>query len=382
MKENILLFIETGGPGGAERVVVELAAEYLRQGHAVHVATLRTGWLTETLSSKQISFSVLQGGKTPDFNLVRQLSRLMKEKKITFLHSHLLDANFYGAMAARFSRFCGLPVRHVGTEHGDVHHPDGKHLVGLKLKTICFLGSKLTAVSDYTRRAMISYGANPAKVTVVGNPITSPLLTDPESIRRLRVMKRQELGLTEDEWVWIHVANIRPVKDQETLIRGFAKALEEGRQSQRLLIVGDGPLRGGLEELARELNVSQAISFLGFRDDVHELLAAADGFILTSRSEALPMSILEAALAGLYVISSDVGGVGEVIRDGETGALFPVGDVDGLASRIRTISAQAEFFKQKGGLLNRCVSERFSPIFIGQEYLTLVGNTESRSLSQ
>jgi glycosyltransferase involved in cell wall biosynthesis len=137
-----------------------------------------------------------------------------------------------------------------------------------------------------------------------------------------------------DTWIWIHIANLRKVKDQTTLLEGFAKSSTRKDVPQKLLIVGDGSLRNELEEKASSLGISNEVLFLGFRNDIHELLSLSDGFILTSISEALPISILEAARAKLVILSSAVGGIPEIIADSETGYLFPPSSPHSLAEKI------------------------------------------------
>jgi glycosyltransferase involved in cell wall biosynthesis len=106
------------------------------------------------------------------------------------------------------------------------------------------------------------------------------------------------------------------------------------------LIAGDGPLRADVEKLASELNVSERLRFLGIRKDIPELMAAADGYVMSSAWEGLPMVLLEAAASGLPIVATNVGGNGEVVRDGISGHLVPPSDPVALASALQ----QAEQF--------------------------------------
>ena len=121
---RILLFIETGGPGGAERVVAALAKGFKELGKQVNVCTLRTGWLTEELAAIGVPHHLIESGRGFDVFLPFKIARLAKSRNADVWHTHLLDSNFYGAIAARIS---GIPP--LATDHGDVHHTQKKRFL-------------------------------------------------------------------------------------------------------------------------------------------------------------------------------------------------------------------------------------------------------------
>jgi glycosyltransferase involved in cell wall biosynthesis len=131
------------------------------------------------------------------------------------------------------------------------------------------------------------------------------------------------------------VARFIEGKDHDLLLRAFA-TIPKG---PRLRLVGDGPTRASAESLARELGIQEQVDFLGNRDDVASLLATSDVFVLASRSEMLPISILEAMRAGLPVIASDVGGVAEAVAHNENGILVPSGSVSALAQALTDLTS-------------------------------------------
>ncbi len=294
--KKILLFIESGGPGGAERVVLELAQGLIKAGNQVEVAGFRTGWFTDRLKELNIKHIKISFGNK--LNLILELKKVFKNYDI--IHSHLLDSNFYCSIASKLAG-----VKHIATEHGDVHHSSKKKFLKLKFKTIALLDSQICAVSEYTKSKILALGLK--KVEVVGNPYTA-LKVDKDSSE-----VRELLGIKLDTWIWIHVANLRPVKDQETLIKALAKTKKE----QKLLLAGSGKLEKKLKELSKSLNIENKIIFLGHREDIGNLLNASNGFILSSLSEAMPMSLLEAGSFGLTLVGSNVGGIPEVIKNKE-----------------------------------------------------------------
>ena len=134
------------------------------------------------------------------------------------------------------------------------------------------------------------------------------------------------------------VARLEEVKDHETFLLG-AKRLLEKRKDVRFYIVGDGSLRKQLEQKAAALGIREHVTFTGFLQDVEKIEAALDIAVITSKAEALCLSILESMIAGIPAVGTDSGGVAEVIRHGENGFLIPVGDSDALAERLDELLA-------------------------------------------
>lgn len=326
---KVLQFIETGGPGGAEKVLLDISSELIKKGLEIHVATLREGYLTEELDKKSIKRHLLPTSKGKiDFTLIKALKDLVKKEKFDVIHSHLLDSNFYASIV---SKLTGVPL--ICSEHGDIHHTTKKSYLGIKLRLMSLFAKKIFPVSLYTYDALLLGGVNTRKMEILSNPIDlSPI--DPVVHARDRLDIREELEIPNDSFVWAHVANIRPVKDQLTLVKGFLDSTEITSVDQYLIIVGDGPGRGNLQKEANKREHGNKIKFLGHRDDVGRILNASEGFILSSLSEAMPMSILEAIRAKLILIATYVGGVPEIIREGETGFLFEPGSKDDLAEKI------------------------------------------------
>jgi glycosyltransferase involved in cell wall biosynthesis len=165
----------------------------------------------------------------------------------------------------------------------------------------------------------------------------------PDAERRERT--RRELGLG-TEFVWLAVGRLMWKKGYETMLRAFAG---EGRGL--LLIAGSGPQERELEELARELGVHAR--FLGPRDDVPELMAASDGFVQSSLVEGLPLALLEAASSGLPSVVSDAGGVSEVVLDGRTGFVVPLGNPQALGAAVSRLVAMPEEQRREFGVAAR-----------------------------
>lgn len=158
---------------------------------------------------------------------------------------------------------------------------------------------------------------------------------------------RPSLPIPPDTPLIVSVGNLRKVKDQQTLIHA-AHQLYRQAHSFHLLLVGDGQRRTALEQLSRDLNMDNLITFMGRRADVSAILADADIKVLSSRSEGLPAAIMEAMAAGLPVVATAVGGVPELVQDGLTGLLVPPDDAPALAEALATLLNDPSLRQQYG----------------------------------
>jgi glycosyltransferase involved in cell wall biosynthesis len=358
---RLAIFIESAGIGGAEKVVLELAKSLkTKLGHVV-VITLRKGWLTQALTENNIALETIDSTSKFDLLLPLKINSVLKKHQINLLHSHSIDSSFYGALASLLSG-----TKQLSTEHGDVHHPIPKNFLSFKLYVMRLAKTFFCPVSDYTACRLIDYGIPKAQIASVKNPI---ILTENESRSREEI--RQSLGIYEPSsahWVWLHVANIRPVKDQRTLIQGFALSINQTNFKQTLIIIGDGTEREELEALCASLGISKQVIFLGFKNDVASFLKAADGFILSSLSEALPMALLEAACSGLVLISSKVGGVPEVIKDAH-GFMFEAQDKAALSELILKVLSEPKKHEDRAKLAANKMKNLYSIENISNSYI-------------
>jgi N-acetyl-alpha-D-glucosaminyl L-malate synthase BshA len=163
----------------------------------------------------------------------------------------------------------------------------------------------------------------------------------------------------------MHISNFRPVKRVRDVVRVFAKV--RAQRPCTLVMVGDGPERSGAEEEARELGVAADVRFLGRIDDVAPLLAAADLYLFPSESESFGLSALEALASGVPVVAARVGGVPEVVQDGITGALRPLGDIDGMAAAAIELLEPARW-AQVSAAAAADARARFSTADVVQQY--------------
>jgi len=186
---------------------------------------------------------------------------------------------------------------------------------------------------DVVRRGIVS----PDRIRIILNAVE----VEPSSAGRgeppdERSRMRRTLGLPPDGMLWINVARLVKEKDHQTLLAAMRTVVAKHPES-RLLLVGDGPLRGEVEATIERLNLSDHVTILGHRTDVHALLQCADAFVLSSSREGSPNALLEAMAMGLPCVSTDVGGVPDLIPSQEEGSVVPAGNASALADAMSSL---------------------------------------------
>jgi L-malate glycosyltransferase len=223
---------------------------------------------------------------------------------------------------------------------------------------------RITAVSEYLKdETCRAFGCEGHKIDVIHNFI------DPDIYNREKYPRLLKDQFGRSKPILMHVSNFRAVKRVRDVIRIYAEVNRE--LPSVLVMIGDGPDRPAAEEEARMLGVEESVSFLGKLDQIAPLLAAADLFLLPSQSESFGLSALEALASGVPVVGSNAGGLPEVVRDGETGILCPVGDIPGMAAASLEILLDQKRWKERSQLASSDARERFSRDAIVTKYESL-----------
>lgn len=266
-----------------------------------------------------------------DWRLVPALRRLMREERIDLVHSHNWPTFLYAVLATRLAR---SPVLIHG-EHGrEVEAPPVKRV--LVSRFLARFVNHLTTVSDGLARELVERWRIPSdRVTAIANGVELTRSGTAADVERLR----DELGLEPAHKVVLTIGRLRPVKGYPTLLRAFAEV--HGRLAQaRLVVVGTdfgAGVRSELVQMAEELGIEGATFFLGMREDVPALLELADVYVNSSIFEGMSNTILEAMAARRAIVATAVGGNPELVSDGESGYLVPVGDWQAMAERIHEL---------------------------------------------
>ena len=311
-----VLFLLTSMPvGGAETLLVNLVRRLDRRRFAPEIVCLKEpGPLGEMLAAEMPVHSDLLACKY-DLRILPRLMKLMRHPQADAVVTvGAGDKMFWGRIAAHLA---GVPV--VASALHSTGWPDG---VGRLNRLLTGWTDAFIGVADAHAEHLVQNERFPAeKVNTIYNGVDCDRFApqDASAIRR-------ELGIAADAPVVGILAALRPEKNHELFLAG-AKEIRAAIPAAQFIVVGDGPKRQELEQLAADLGIADAVRFVGSRSDVPALLAACDVVALTSHNEASPVSILEALACGVPVVASNVGSVRETVVDGETGRLFPAGDL-------------------------------------------------------
>jgi len=315
-----------------------------------------------------------------DSRALLELIRLARAFKPDIVHTHTAKAGFLGRQAAMAVR--PRPAI-VHTYHGHVlegYFGPAKARLYLELeRALARVSDRLLGVSQATVDDLVRLGvAPPEKFRVLPLGLDLDPLAAPDEA--LRAGSRGELGVGDGEVLLVFVGRIVPIKRLDRLLRAVAQA-RESEPRLRLAVVGDGDERPQLERQAAELGIAADVFFLGYRRELRPVFAAADVAVLSSDNEGTPVSLIEAAAAGLPAVATDVGGVREVVSE-ETGIIVPRDDVASLASAMVELAADAPRREScgraaRGRALGRYGAERLLGD-IDALYRELVGGGEGR----
>lgn len=336
---------------GAEVLAAALSRQLKDQFEFIFLCLDETGPLGEELAAE--GFDVIDLKRKPgiDLAVAKRIKQINREKNVQLLHAHQYTPFFY----ASFSR--GLVRRRprlMFTEHGR-HYPDiRKTKRVLANKLLLRSSDQVTAVGKFVKQALVNNeGIAGKRIEVIYNGIdTDKFKLDSDG--SMRAAARASLRIDPKRLVVLQVARFHSVKDHETAVRAFHVAVQAMKQSDAteqpplLLLAGDGDHKEKMESLVQTLGIADCVQFLGVRSDIPSLMAAADMFILSSLSEGVSVTLLEAMGAGIPIAATDVGGNSEVVAEGESGLLSPRQDYESLGRNIATILQDAEMRKRMG----------------------------------
>jgi glycosyltransferase involved in cell wall biosynthesis len=337
--------------GGAEQVALNLAACQVELGHEVHVVSLKAGPdgpHAEGFRKAGVqTHRIPKLGPTVDPSLPLRLAWFFRKLGADIVHSHNPQPVIYTAPAARLAR---IPLVH--TKHGE--NPDRMRSTLLRRHT-SRLVRVFVAVSRQTALQAEQQGeVAVGKAVVIENGIDIGAYAPDVG---LGAKLRSTLGIPLNARIVGTVGRMSAIKNQPLLVRAVAPLLGP---DVHLVIVGDGSHRPAVEAEVRRYASTDFVHLLGQRTDVAQLLPAFDVFALSSDSEGLPMVIPEAMACGIPVVSTDVGGISDVITDGETGFLVPKGDDVALRSRIEGLLNDSELRRTMGEHARQVCHSRYS----------------------
>lgn len=357
---RVLHLLESGGLYGAERVVLNLAVVQKAAGEfepvvgciVQHPAEPSALYDAASAAGLEAHRFLLRNGRLAID--VPRAARDLRVARISLLHSHGYKATVYGSFVRALR-----PMPITATCHLWFMRPDSpakmKAMVALEMR-IYRRFRAVVAVSEQIRRILVRSGVDERRVQVVRNGI--PLDGSPLGADRRRTL-RESLGVPSDGFLVLNAGRLSAQKDQAALVHAIS-AMPAGNRPVFCAIAGEGPLRGELQDLIGGAGLGGRVRLIGYRDDVGDLLGAADAFALPSLDEGMPMILLEAAAAGLALVATPVGDVPELVRDGVTGLLVPCGEPAALAAALTRLRDEAGLAGRLGAAVREDVRRSHS----------------------
>jgi len=350
--------------GGAEVLAARLARKLRERFCFVFACLDNLGTLGVELREEGFTVEVLGRKNGLDFGCVRRLAAFARDQRADLLHAHQYTPFFY----ARAPGWLGNRPPVLFTEHGRFYPdlPNRKRMVFNRL----FLRERdrVVAVGKAVKQALIRNEGIPARrIEVIYNGVR---IDDFRSDARTRLEVRTELGISPAAHVGILVARLDYLKDHCTALRATERVRRQFPDF-RLVLVGEGPERPKIEAEIAQLGLGDAVLMLGLRTDIRRLLSAADLFLLTSISEGIPVTLIEAMGAELPVVSTAVGGVSEVVAPDQTGFLAPAGDDLSLAAGLIRLLSDADTAQRFGAAGRTRASEVFAEEEMHAAYASL-----------
>jgi glycosyltransferase involved in cell wall biosynthesis len=304
--------------------------------------------------AEQMGVHVIELGRLKtkgyDRKIVGDILSLVRREKIDIIHCHLYHAAMYGRLAARIARIPAIVTVHNVYARPKWHRRMINRWLGAKT-------AKIIAVSEAVGKDIIHFDhAAPERVVVIPNGIdikaAQSALTRDES--------RQNLRISRETKVIGCIGRLEEQKGHFFLLEALSTLRQKEGDCPHLLVVGDGSYKTLINERIEQLCLEDRVTMLGMRRDIADILNAIDLFVMPSLWEGLPLALLEAMAAGIPVIASKVGGVGEVLGQSEFGIALPPGNVAALSQSIASLMADPEHRATIGARGAARVRERYS----------------------
>ena len=355
---NIAHVVDSMEMGGAEKLTATFCRLQRDRGHTASVHCLyEVGVLGEVLRAE--GFEVILQRPSAFFHLMRCLYKTFKRSRPDVVHCHNATAAIIAAFPARLAGVKTVIV----TRHGLVKPP---YQIRRELKFA--LASRwcdwVVGVCEGTRANLLAapFAARDRIIHIYNGALPADL----------RAVPRPKSGFT-----LLHVGRLAPTKDHATLLRAVALTRLHHPNVQ-LWMIGDGPLEVSLRKLSDELGLNECVTFFGEQADVSPFLLAADLFVISSVTEGLPVSLLEAMSVGLPAVVTDVGGMGEIARLSGAVTLVPSSDPQGMATALCDAIARRQELHKMGQLASSCYEQYFRPERMLDDYMSLYNRCVSR----
>lgn len=352
--------LHTLNVGGAEILASQYAERSADVARTIFVCLEELGDLGQRLRDRGAEIQVFSRRPGFDYQLTRDLGEFFRSRGVDIIHAQQYTPFFYAALS-RLPRG-GPPI--LFTEHGRTFPDFRRPKRVLANRFLLRAQDRVVAVGNQVKQSLVANeGIAANRIEVIYNGI------DVEAFQRdveVRTATRRELGIVDSDIAVMQVARLNHLKDHLTAVRAWQRL--KPHRSIRLFFIGDGEEREAIEKLIEELRLASTVTLLGTRTDVSRLLNAADMFLMTSVSEGIPLTLIEAMANGLPCVSTDVGGIGEVIVNEETGLLSFAGDDEAIAANVLRMADSLEQRQQFGNAGRERAAELFSDRVMHDRY--------------
>lgn len=356
--------------GGAERHTITLANRLAERGHECHAAYVKNDPSQLERLRGAASVTCLHSERYIDLGAMRQLASLIARLRPGTVVAVNAYAMLYASLALRWA---GIRAPLVVTWHSTLVQGAKEQAKMLFYRPFFWSADCLVFVAEAQRKHWLARMVSARRNEVIYNGVDTahwePL--GPEERRRVRVA----LGFADDDYVIGLSAVLRPEKNHLQLVEAIAALRRRGVRA-RALMIGDGPMRGAVEERARRLGVAADIAITGLQQEVRPFVAACDTVALTSFTEAFSLAGIEAMALGKPLVHSEVGGAAEMVRPGRNGFLYPVGDTGALVERLATLADPA-MRGRMGARAREAVEAHFSEAAMVDRYEKLLIELET-----
>lgn len=355
---KVLYVITQLGIGGAESVLVSMAKKMHNLGHEIKVVSLLN--INKQNIERGVDVLILDLKERP-FKSIVELRSIIKDFNPDVVHSHCLHANILMRLLRIIS-----PIRRLITTAHNTYEGEGGVMKVFKYSN--FLSDCITNVSSDAVKAFEdnSYVVK-GQMKVIFNIIEIEKFNYSNDLRE---KYRSDFNLSPDEKILISIGSMKDAKDYPNLLNAIKFIKNSGTKNFKLFIVGDGDLMESTQRLALDLQLENEVYFLGVRTDVNALLSMADIFVLASKHEGLPTVLIEAAMAKNMIISTDCGGIGDILPNKKH--IVEIKNSVSLGKKILEILAMSEVESIKSiNSTYQHVSERFDPDTVLEKWISV-----------
>ncbi len=300
--------------------------------------------------TRQLDTFVIRERKTLDFNIVKQITGIIRENRVDMVHCHDFRSQMYGLISARL---VGVPL--ITTCHGWIANNFKGRVYTVVDKFLLRFADHIITVSKTMRRQLLKLGFSDAKISVIQNAlIIDNYIPDVQDNRF-----RRELMVGDKTAILLNIGRLSPEKGQDIFLQAAKKLLDMG-QDLIFVLVGIGPEECRLRQMAQDFGIEDRVVFAGYRDDMASIYNSADLVVQSSYTEGMPNVILEALLMSVPVVATDVGGTTEVVQEDFSGTVIPPHDLNALVYGIDDFLNDRSRYRKMAEQGRRYIDENFN----------------------